>query len=289
MLEFKKKSACIIGLGKIGFSYNSSSKFKIKSHYKALKKSKYFNLVAGIDHKRNKKFNKFNLPIFKNIKILSKNFNPYLLIISVPTKYHLEVFNDAIKYLKPKIILFEKPLTNNYVDAKRIVNLCKKKKIYLFVNYIRNYLPNLSQLKKLVSNKKVLVTLNYSGNFLNDFCHYFYLFDYLFGSKLYLKTKKTQNLFNNCKLQIKKNKKSKKDSIKIKGKDFWVDWKNNNIVKIKKKSHKIKINLDIDNYQYHVFNNIAQNIFFKKKNCTIEGKEALKFHRIFNDKKIKIN
>lgn len=289
MLKFKKKSACIIGLGKIGFSYDSSSKSKIKSHYKALKKSKYFNLVAGIDRKRSKKFIKVNLPIFKSVKILSKNFNPYLLIISVPTKYHFSVFKDVVKYLKPKIILFEKPLTNNFVDAKKIVNLCKKKKIYLFINYIRNYLPNLGQLKKLVSNKKVIVTLHYSGNFLNDFCHYFYLFDYLFGSKLHLKIKQTKNLFNNCKLQIKKNTKNQKDSIKIEGKNFLVEWKNNNIVNIKKKSHKIDINLDIDNYQYHVINNIAQNVFFKKKNCTIKGKEALKFHRIFNDKKIKIN
>lgn len=289
MLEFKKKSACIIGLGKIGFSYDFNSKSKIKSHYKALTNSKYFNLVAGIDHKKNKKFNKVNLPVFKSVKILSKNFNPYLLIISVPTKYHFAVFNDVVKYLKPKIILFEKPLTNNFVDAKKIVNLCKKKRIYLFVNYIRNYLPNLSKLKKIVSNKKVLVTLNYSGDFLNDFCHYFYLFDYLFGSKLYLKTNKIENLFNNCKLKIKKNTKNKKDSIEIEGKNFLVDWKNNNVVNIQTKLNKININLDLDNYQYHVINNIAQNVFFKKKICTIEGKKALKFHRIFNDKKIKIN
>ena len=112
-----------------------------------------------------------------------KIIKPYFLIISVPTKYHVKIFNDSLKYLKPKIILFEKPFTQNFKEAKKIVNLCKKKKIFLFINYIRNYLPNLIKLKNLIKNKKVLVTLMYSGDFLNNFCHYFYLFDYLFGSK----------------------------------------------------------------------------------------------------------
>ena len=42
MLKFKKKTACIIGLGKIGLTYDYLNKSKTKSHYNAIKKSKYF-------------------------------------------------------------------------------------------------------------------------------------------------------------------------------------------------------------------------------------------------------
>jgi hypothetical protein len=288
MLEFEKKSTCIVGLGKIGFSYDYNSNSKIKTHFKAINNSKYFNLEAGVDLNK-KKINGSKIPIFKNIKDLSKNFSPYFLIISVPTKYHAKIFNDSMKYLKPKIILFEKPFTQNLKEAKKIVNLCKKKKIFLFINYIRNYLPNLIKLKKITKNKKVLVTLMYSGNFLSNFCHYFYLFDHLFGSRPLSKINNLETMFCNCTLKIKKISKKRNDNIKIIGKNFSIHWKNNNIVKIRTGLNVKNLSVDLDNYQYYVINNIAQKVFFKKKKVTIEGNKALKFHKIFHDKKAKIS
>ena len=231
-----------------------------------------------------KNFNNFNYPIFKNIKQLSKNYNPYLIIISVPTKKHFTVFLDVIKYLNPKIILFEKPFGKNLSEAKKIVELCKKKKIHLFVNYIRNYLPNIYKLKKLTYGKKSLVTINYSGNLLNDFCHYFYFLDYLFGLKSKPNSKKIFNMFKNCIIKLNKVKKNQKDSLRIKSKNLSIDWKNNNIVRVKKSFKKVNLNVDLDNYQYHVLDNISQNIFLGKKNVLITGKKALKFHNIFNGK-----
>ena len=282
MLEFEKKSTCIVGLGKIGLTYDYNSNSKTKTHFKAIQKSKYFNLVAGVDINK-KKIRGSKLPIFKNIKDLSKTIKPYFLIISVPTKYHVKIFNDSLKYLKPKIILFEKPFTQNFKEAKKIVNLCKKKKIFLFINYIRNYLTN------LIKYKKVLVTLMYSGDFLNNFCHYFYLFDYLFGSKPISKINNLETMFYNCKLKIKKISNKRNDKIKIISKNFSIYWSNNNVVKVRTGLNVKNLSVDLDNYQHYVINNIAQKVFFKKKKITIEGSKALKFHKILNDKKTKIS
>lgn len=286
MSKFKKKTACIIGLGKIGLTYDYLNKSKTKSHYNAIKKSKYFELVASVDNGDMQNLKKIDIPIFKNIKNLSKSYNPYFLIVSVPTNMHMSIFQDIMKYLQPKIILFEKPLAKNFVEAKKIVKLCEKNKIHLYVNYIRNYLPNLEKLKKIVFGKKLHVNLSYSGNILNDFCHYFYLFNYLFGVNLYLKEKKIDNMFDNCKITLHNSvKKNKKDSLKIKGKNLFIHWKNSNTIRINNGSKTTILNVDLDNYQNHVIDNIVKKVFFKKDTRIISGNDALKFHKIFNDKK----
>jgi len=283
MLRSKKKTACIIGLGKIGIAYDFYSKSKTKSHFKALEKSKYFKLIAGVEKKKIKLLNEINLQIFSNIEDLSKNYNPYLIVISVPTKKHMGIFSDIMQYLSPKIILFEKPMGKNITEAKKIVKICKKNKTYLFVNYVRNYLPNLEKLKKLIYKKKLLVHLRYSGNIHNDFCHYFYLFDYLFGLKLHPKKRNIENMFKNCTLKIIKKKNNQKDNLKILGKNLSIEWKNDNFIKIKTNFYQKILNMDLENYQSHVINSIAQNIFNNKKRCLISGQDALRFHKIFND------
>lgn len=289
MLKSRKKTACIIGLGNIGLTYDFNSKSKTKSHFSALKKSKYFKLVAGVERKQKKILKKIDLQIFKNIEDLSKIYNPYLIVISVPTNKHIGIFLDIVKHLSPKIILFEKPMGKNIIEAKKIVKICKKNQISLFVNYIRNYLPNLDKLKKLIYKKKLLVHLRYSGKIDNDFCHYFYLFDFLFGLKLNYRKRNLEDIFKNCTLKITKNKKSQKDNLQFIAKNLLIDWKNDNFVKIKTNFCKKILNLDLENYQHHVINNIAQNIFYNKKTCLISGQDALRFHKLFNDKKTKIN
>jgi len=289
MLKSRKKTACIIGLGKIGLTYDFNSKSNTKSHFKALEKSKYFKLVAGVDRKKKIFFKKINLKIFPNIVDLSNIYNPHLIVISVPTNQHMDTFLDVVKYLSPKIILFEKPMGQNIIEAKKILKISKKKRILLFVNYIRNYLPNLEKIKKLIYKKKLLVNLRYSGKIYNDFCHYFYLFNYLFGLKSNYRKRNLEDIFRNCTLKITKNKKNQKDNLQIVAKNLFIDWKNDNFIKIKTKFYKKTFNLDLENYQHHVINSIAQNIFYNKKKCLISGQDALRFHKLFNDKKNKIN
>ena len=91
-------------------------------------------------------------------------------------------------------------------------------------------------------------------------------------------------MFKNCIIKLNKVKKNQKDSLRIKSKNLSIDWKNNNIVRVKKSFKKVNLNVDLDNYQYHVLDNISQNIFLGKKNVLITGKKALKFHNIFNGK-----
>ena len=283
MLKFKKKKACIIGLGKIGIGYDRISSSSIKTHYKSIKNSKYFELSGIVDKKKINDKRISSVPIYKNVKDLSKNLNPYLVIISVPTKDHFSIFKEVMKYLKPKIILCEKPFTSNIDEAKKLVLICKKKKIKLYVNYIRNYLPNIYKIKKALVNKKSTCFLNISGNFKNNFCHYFYFLQYLFNLSANPQKNEVNKLFENCTLVLKRNNIKQIDNLKIISKDFKLSWKNNNIINIMLKKKIIKINVDLDNYQHHVLNNIAKNTFFNGKKITILGSEALKFHQIFND------
>lgn len=135
----KKKRVGIIGCGSIaGFNELDTYRKKPCTHVGAYKKRKDVYLVGCCDSKikQSQIFAKeFGIPFFTSSieKLLRKKID--ILSICVPYKYNYSVIKKITQSKNlPKKILLEKPISDNMVNAKRIVYLCKKKNIKLYVN-----------------------------------------------------------------------------------------------------------------------------------------------------------
>lgn len=176
----------IVGLGQVGFKYDLKKK-TIDTHCKSIFRHKGFNLSGVVDTENYLKkifLKKYRKPFFFSIKTAIKNLKPDFVIISTPTELHYKNIKEVIKfnYFKTvKYILCEKPLSYNYYEAKKIINICKKNNIKLFVNFQRAYDSRFKILKKILKTNKYFGILNYTRGMLNNGSHFLNLFIYLFG------------------------------------------------------------------------------------------------------------
>ena len=72
--------------------------------------------------------------------------------MAVPTKDHFKVLKFLINLKQSKMILCEKPFTDDYKKAKQISTLSKKKNKYVYVNYFRRTIPSFIKLKHYLKN-----------------------------------------------------------------------------------------------------------------------------------------
>lgn len=196
----KKIKTILIGMGNIGYLNDLKQKKKIQTHYKALCKNKLIDLIGIVEKKEinlaDKKIN-----IFKNLNEI-KSIDFKLAIVAVPTKHHLNILKFLINLKYPKVIICEKPLTDEFRKAKNIISLSKKKKKILYVNYFRRSIPSFiklrNYLKKIKSSKKM--NIFYSKSLLRNGCHFIDFAQFLFGKvkfRRYDKIKKTLYLKSN--------------------------------------------------------------------------------------------
>jgi len=184
----KKINTIIIGLGKIGIGYDEHTPNVTLTHYKAIKKHKNFKLIGCIDLNkinRDKFIKKYKIPCYENLSNIKNKIYPELAIIATPTLTHYRIIKEILKNHKTiTSILCEKPFGNNYQEANKILNICKKKKVKLFVNYMRTADPGAIKILKLINNNFINVckgTVFYDGNILNQASHLINLLQFWFG------------------------------------------------------------------------------------------------------------
>lgn len=177
----KKIKTVLIGMGKIGYTGDLKNKKKIQTHYKALNENKYIDLICVVENKKINLKNK-KVKIYKNInKIKFLDFE--LAVVAVPTKDHFKVLKFLINLKQSKMILCEKPFTDDYKKAKQISTLSKKKNKYVYVNYFRRTIPSFIKLKNYLKkyNKVKKMNVFYSKNLIRNGCHFIDLAHFLFG------------------------------------------------------------------------------------------------------------
>ncbi len=157
----KPYSCLIIGLGRVGLTYDLSENNKdvFLSHAKSISFHKNFSLDAAVDINKEKRkiFTKvYKAKAFKSVKEAAKYKNYTVIIISVPTELHYKIFQDVLNYCKPKLILCEKPISFKLKELEFIVKNCKKLKIDFFVNYIRRADPACIKIKSKIQNMMTL-------------------------------------------------------------------------------------------------------------------------------------
>jgi hypothetical protein len=281
----KKIKTIIIGLGNIGlnYDYNLSDSF-ILTHARAIDRNSSFKILCGIDKDKKQllKFsNKYQCPGFKSLSKfnqLNKTIIVDFVIISVKENSHLITIKQVFKYYKPKVILCEKPLGANGIDAESIVNLCEKNQTKLFINYTRNTDYNFKYLVKFLK-KKTDGVVRYRKSFIKNASHFLALFRVVLGKVTLIKKNKLSNYsvhFKNGILIFKSEKKKEmQNTYELENKDYKFVLNNKYFLIFNKKTKKIKVKNKIDtkNNQQVIWH--IENYFKKKRNNLVNSNIAL--------------
>ncbi len=140
----KKVSISIVGTGLMGLQ-----------HIKAIIKSKKANLHSIVDISNNAKnlSKKYKIPLYSNVSELLESKNLNAVIVATPNQLHE---THTVSFLKKKIpVLLEKPISDNIISAKKIINFANKNKTPLLIGYHRRHNSIVSKVKEIISKGKL--------------------------------------------------------------------------------------------------------------------------------------
>jgi len=81
------------------------------------------------------------------------SFSPDAVIFSNPASMHVE---SALPFAKKGVSLFiEKPLSTDYKEAKKLIQICEENKVICMMGYNLRYLPSLIKFRNLLHEKQV--------------------------------------------------------------------------------------------------------------------------------------
>lgn len=181
----KKIKTLIIGLGNIGFKYDSILNIKnyYTTHAKSILGTSGFYLLGGVDKnsKTRKIFKKdYKLITHHSIDVAIKTEKPDLVVVSTSEREHLNIIKKISYFNFVKFIVLEKPAGRNGQDLKKIIKICKKNNKALLVNYFRLYNPYFQKIISSLRNQKIFASFHYNRGIRNNCSH---LISFLFSIK----------------------------------------------------------------------------------------------------------
>lgn len=183
-------SVLLVGLGNIGVGYDidTNSSDHVMTHARAFLQHSNFKVIGGVDNCSQARFRfekHFNIRCFKRISEACEVCSPDLLVVASPTDTHLEIIRSVFTICTPKIILCEKPLGRDLLQAKEILKLCNQFKCQLYVNFFRASEPGVIEIKKRISDGKIQSPARgvvwYSKGIVNSGSHFIHLLCLLLG------------------------------------------------------------------------------------------------------------
>jgi len=136
-----KIKIAVVGIGLMG-----------SQHLKAIERSKRAVLHSIIDINKDSHLHakKYKVPFYTTSSALLKNNKPDAVIIATPNQFHEK---HTSSFLKAKIpVLLEKPISDNIISAKKIINNSKKNKTHLLIGYHRRHNSIVTSLKKKIES-----------------------------------------------------------------------------------------------------------------------------------------
>ena len=131
--------------------------FGLKVILQAFQKNMYLNVVAlsSLRKPENKTFQKNNINFYSNWKNMINSKSIDAVAIATPPKTQQKIINYAIR--KNKHIFCEKPFTESYLKAKKLVEILRrKKKIANIVNFIFPEIHYWKLLKEKLKRKQII-------------------------------------------------------------------------------------------------------------------------------------
>ena len=146
-----KKKIAIIGLGELG-----------AKHFKELRRSDYFDLVALYDREKTDDFGP-RYPLYNDLVKMFDSTKPDAVVIATPPSSHKEIILKCIPFTKN--IFVESPFAGNLSEAREINYSATINSAKLAIGYSTRYNPVIISLcRELAKDEKI-----YSINFINGF------------------------------------------------------------------------------------------------------------------------
>jgi len=177
----------VSGLGRIGWTLGFDKKRQQPaSHINAILGNPDMELVAvcDVNTDRLKMFSSMypNVKIFVDFLDMIKSENPDVIVISTPDDVHCFQTLLGAYCAKPKIIFCEKPISDNLINARKMVNVCKNRNVKLAINHTRRWMKEYKQVKKIIDTKRLGVPILFVGYYyggLRDLVHLTDLYNWL--------------------------------------------------------------------------------------------------------------
>tara|TARA_B100001248_G_scaffold260406_1_gene248530 strand:- start:1797 stop:2684 length:888 start_codon:yes stop_codon:yes gene_type:complete len=283
----KNKFSClIIGIGNIGMMYDYFKKQNYTTtHVSSIMKLKNFTLIGVVDINKKKRelfIRKYKLNAYSNINQIKKNKIDFV-IISSPQKSQYNLLTQVLDKFKTKVILCEKPFTENLIEAKKINRIVKKKKANLFINYSRVSDISTDIIKKITYKHSSLnAKVFYSKSIITNCSHFLNLFQIFFGvpKKIKFINKKLFKIqYKTANVDFRKKNALPTNNFTIFNNKFKINYRMNNN-KIIFESNKLKklISSYGENINFYVLKNI-ENFLFKRKYKLCNIKDAIQTHK----------
>lgn len=109
--------------------------------------------LADIDPRMESLAKEFNAKYFADYKQMLQELKPDAVSIVVPTQFHAEVAQEAMR--RGIHCLLEKPIAHTVEEADTLIKLAKKQGIVFTVGHIEHYNPFIKKLKMMVDDGKV--------------------------------------------------------------------------------------------------------------------------------------
>lgn len=180
-------TSVIIGCGRIGTGFDSPSDATALTHANAYTRSNHFQLVGLYDNDLEKSKEasvKWKVNSFDDFDEMMARTKPDVISICVSTPYHAYYLRKALGY-DLKLVILEKPLTDDLKESEELVRLYEEKKLPILVNYTRRFVPGFQNFRERILKGDLgeifNVSLKYSKGILNNGSHAIDLCRFLFG------------------------------------------------------------------------------------------------------------
>ncbi len=187
MLKKDKYKAIIIGAGKIAAHFDFPKSRRIMTHAHAYLKHPKTELAGFFDIDKNaaeKAAKKWGGNPYNDFDEIFAREQPDIVSICVPDECHYEMLIKTAKH-KPRVIICEKPITNNFQDTQKAVAFFRRLNIPVLINYSRRFDKSMQKIKKEITQGKygrVLCAYGiYNKGIVHNGAHLIDLARYLFG------------------------------------------------------------------------------------------------------------
>lgn len=179
----------VLGCGNIGAQYDFDTS-DVKTHVKAWSlmpniRLSIFDLNKELE---SKVATKYNCRVIESISVESLRVFDCISICT-PTTTHMELLIQAFE-AGVKVIICEKPITNNLESVKPILNAYQAGNSKVLVNYIRRFQPAYSKLQIYISSvlqtgeTLKAINIKFNRGFINNCSHAFDLIEFIFKKDL---------------------------------------------------------------------------------------------------------
>ncbi len=189
----KTYTAAVIGVGSIGgikpSEYDSLGSDNILTHCHAIQAHPNTNLIAVVDTNKEKAkeaAKKWNTHWYASIPELyyDQGLRPDIVVVATPTETHYQVLMQTLHHF-PKLVVSEKPFTDNIQQARDIIEAYEKAGIPLMVDYIRRFDPTVRKVKDIIETRSMgkaqSCRVIYNRGLRREGSHAIDLCNYLFG------------------------------------------------------------------------------------------------------------